>query len=217
MLASTDNSMHATLDHLVLAGPDVAALATHITDRTGLAPRFGGHHDGRGTCNYLVGLGPGRYLELLGPDPDQPDPDAPRPMRVDDLASPRLVGWAVRTTDVDALVAAARERGYDPGDVHEMCRRTPDGTTLTWKLTPPEGGLGGVAPFVIDWLDSPHPSTGLPGVDLTSVTLAHPEPARVEAALTALTVDTSGVEVRPGARPEITARLSLPGGALQLP
>ncbi|WP_026877132.1 VOC family protein [Jiangella gansuensis] len=204
--------MDVDVDHLVWAGPDLDRLVEHVTVQTGLTPVYGGRHEGRGTHNYLVGLGPGRYLELLGPDRGQPEPSRPRPMRVDGLTDAALVGWAVRTDDIEGRVAAARNRGYDPGDVAEMSRRTSDGTLLTWRLTPPEGGFDGVVPFVIDWLDSPHPASGLSSsMTLAGLTLRHPEPDKVSEALTALGLD--GVaEVVQGTAPGISAVLRSPRG-----
>ncbi|WP_053206108.1 VOC family protein [Jiangella muralis] len=204
--------MDVDVDHLVWAGPDLDRLVEHVTVETGATPVYGGRHEGRGTHNHLVGLGPGRYLELLGPDPGQPEPSRPRPMRVDGLTGPALVGWAVRTDDIDGCVAAARDRGYDPGDVAEMSRRTSDGTLLTWRLTPPEGGFDGVVPFVIDWLDSPHPASGLSSsMTLGGLTLRHPEPDRVSAALTALGLDGLAEVVHDPA-PGISAVLTTPRG-----
>lgn len=41
---------------------------------TGVQPVSGGSHQGMGTTNFLVGLGAGAYLEIIGPDPNQPQP-----------------------------------------------------------------------------------------------------------------------------------------------
>ncbi|MDH6486383.1 hypothetical protein M2157_002382 [Streptomyces sp. SAI-127] len=47
----------------------------------------------------------------------------------------RLDHLVLATPDLDAAVATARARGYDPGEIRPMSRRTPDGTLLTWRLT----------------------------------------------------------------------------------
>jgi hypothetical protein len=37
--------------------------------------------------------------------------------------------------DIDAAVARARARGYDPGEVAGLQRATPTGAVLRWRLT----------------------------------------------------------------------------------
>lgn len=174
------------LDHIVIAAPDLRALVAEFQQLTGIQPTPGGQHQGRGTANHLVGLGEGRYIELIGPDPTQEEPAQARPLRVDEITGTTVVGWAVRPDDLSGQVAAARDAGYDPGDPNPMDRRTPEGEVLAWHLTPPRGGLGGTVPFLIDWLDTVHPSEGLPAVPLLSLTLSHPDPASVRSALEAV-------------------------------
>ncbi|MFE7648020.1 VOC family protein [Streptomyces phaeoluteigriseus] len=179
------------LDHLVLATRDLAATVAEFTRRTGVAPAPGGAHVGLGTRNYLVGLGGCAYLEIIGPDPDQPAPTGPRPFGLDGLDTPRTVTWAVSPSDLDAAVATVRARGYDPGEVRRMSRRSPDGTLLEWRLT--DGGTphpSGLVPFLIDWGDTTHPSaSGLPVTPLLELTAAAPDPGEVRVLLTALGTD----------------------------
>jgi hypothetical protein len=179
------------LDHLVLAAPDLATAVQAFAERTGVQPAPGGSHVGLGTANQLVDLGGGGYLEIIGPDPDQPAPAQPRPFRIDELDAPRLTTWAVRTDDLDALLADARAGGYDPGDALAMSRRTPDGALLEWRLTPPRFDYGdGLVPFLIDWDTTPHPtSRGLPRTELLELRATHPDPASVRPALAALRAD----------------------------
>ena len=42
------------------------------------------------------------YLEIIGPDPDQPQPVGGRWFGIDRLTAPRIVTWAIRTADIDA-------------------------------------------------------------------------------------------------------------------
>lgn len=179
------------LDHLVLAGPDLEQTVAWFTDLTGVAPAPGGSHVGLGTANYLVGLGGEAYLELIGPDPDQPAPENPRPFGVDELPAPRIVTWAMRTADLDGLVEQARAGGYDPGEPLAMSRRTQDGALLAWRLTRPRFDYGdGLVPFLIDWGSTPHPtSRGLPEATLIDVRARHPDPASVRPALAVLRAD----------------------------
>ncbi len=174
------------LDHIVIAAPDLQALVAEFHDLTGVQPTPGGRHEGRGTANHLVGLGQGRYIELIGPDATQDEPAQARPLHVDEVVATTVVGWAVRPRDLAVQVSSAREAGYDPGDPAPMDRRTPNGEVLAWHLTPPAGGLGGTIPFLIDWLDTTHPSEGLPAVTMLSLTLTHPDPVAVRSALEAV-------------------------------
>jgi hypothetical protein len=181
----------ANLDHLVLAGPDLAGTVAWFAELTGIEPAPGGRHEGLGTANHLVDLGGGAYLEIIGPDPEQPEPERPRPFGLEDLTAPRIVTWALATTDLDALVASAREAGYDPGPPAAMSRRTTDGELLEWRLTAPRFEYGdGLVPFLIDWGTTPHPtSRALPAAPLLEVTGRHPDPASVRPALSALGAD----------------------------
>ncbi len=172
------------LDHLVYAVPDLAHAVAEFEETTGLRPVPGGSHAGLGTANYLVGLGTA-YLEIIGPDPAQPDHVGARPFGVDSHAEPRLATWAVRTTDIDATVADAMSNGYDPGPVIAMSRRTPSGELLAWRLTSPDAPrLDGLIPFLIDWGDTTHPSSSeLPQAQLTDFRATHPDPAEVHRVL----------------------------------
>ncbi|MFI0264509.1 VOC family protein [Streptomyces sp. NPDC017056] len=194
----------AVLDHLVLATPDLEQTAAQVAALTGVRPVPGGGHPGRGTRNVLLGLGDGAYLEIIGPDPGQPAPEAPRWFGIDVLTGPRLAHWAVRVRGIAGHVARARVLGYDPGEPVAMCRRTPDGGTLSWTLTPPRTG-GGLVPFLLDWGDTPHPAAGeLPVVPLRSFTGTHPDPATIRAELGAL---GATLTVEAGDEPGLTAVL----------
>ncbi|WP_037303452.1 VOC family protein [Amycolatopsis orientalis] len=197
------------LDHLVYAGPNLEEAVARVADLTGVTPVRGGRHVGLGTANYLADLGAGAYLEVVGPDPDQPEHIGPRPFGIDELTAPALVTWAARVRDIDNAIAEARERGYDPGEAFEMSRATDDGELLTWRLTG-AGGLDGLAPFLIDWGSTPHPTTrGLPSIPLLLVTGVHPEPAAVETAVRALGMD---MLVRRDDRPGLVAVLQNSAG-----
>lgn len=177
------------IDHLVYATPDLAATVAELEARLGVPLPPGGPHVGRGTANHLADLGGGSYLEVIGPDPDQPAPGAPRSFGIDDLREPRLVTWCARPSrSLDEVVAAAAAVGHDLGAVLDMSRRRPDGVLLEWRLSvrlhDPDHGT---VPFVIDWRDSPHPTTSLaPGLRLRRLTLHHPQPDRLEDALRAV-------------------------------
>ena len=172
------------VDHLAYAAADLDAAVADVGRRFGVSPAPGGRHVGVGTHNFLLSLADGAYLELIGPDPSQTIPaGATMPFGIHALGGgARLAGFAIAASDIDARVAAARAAGYDPGDVRDMQRATPDGGLLSWRLTL-GGSHDGLVPFLIDWLDSPHPSTTTPtGATLVALRGEHPDPASVRAA-----------------------------------
>jgi len=175
-----------TLDHLVYATPDLEESVRLLAKLTGVRPVEGGSHADLGTRNYLLGLGELRYLEIIGPDPEQPEPERPRPFGIDELTEPRLAAWAVRAADIEARVARSRTLGYDPGPIEPLSRRTPEGEVLRWRLTYP---FEPVVPFLIDWGRTPHPARRLPVVPLTAFTGSHPRPAEARTRLAALGVE----------------------------
>lgn len=211
--------MASQIDHLVLAGTDLAALVADVADRFDSTPVPGGPHPGRGTRNELVGLGAGRYLELIGPDPDQPPPAGPRQFGIDAITEPTLVAWCARPTRPLAdIVAEASTAGFDLGPLASMSRQRPDGVLLQWQLTFPQLATPdeGTMPFLIDWGDSLHPSATLPaGVELLDLTLGNPDPDRLRTVL-AIVGDFPEVTVVPASRPTLHALLRTPSGEVDL-
>jgi hypothetical protein len=202
------------IDHLVYATPDLDATVADLAGQ-GLALSPGGSHDGRGTRNALADLGGGAYLEVLGPDPDQPEPGEPRPGGVDALTAPRLVAWATRVADLDDAVTAARARGHDPGAARDMARLRGDGVRLAWRLTPMPATVPAVLPFLIAWGDTEHPSlSAAHGARLESFTLHHSEPAAVLQRLAALGV--TDLTVEPAPEPALRAVIRTPSARVEL-
>jgi hypothetical protein len=203
------------IDHVVLAVPDLAEGSAEFQRLTGIRPAKGGSHIDLGTANHLVGLGGGAYLEIIGPDPDQPDPAQPRPFGIDGLVNSRVITWCARPPDLDRTIAAAIARGYDPGTPRLMSRRSSDGTVLTWRLTPfPTDPADGLVPFLIDWGTTAHPTTSaLPTLPLQSLRAEHPDPAGVRTMLAALGID---LPVRSGPQPRLEVTLHGPDGPVVL-
>ena len=198
------------IDHLVYAAPDLPAAVADLEERFGVRARAGGKHTGQGTHNALLALGPQTYLEIIAPDPGQPAPAMPRPFGVDGLTSGALVSWALACVDIDAAVARARSRGYDPGEAADGQRAAPDGTVLRWRLTH-NAMPGNLVPFLISWGDTAHPARSAPpGLTLDAFHLEHPYPPSLAPLLTALGAD---VEIEPAAAPALVARLSGPNGS----
>ena len=202
------------LDHLVYAVPDLLAGVAAFAGRTGITPVAGGSHPG-GTANYLVGFGPGAYLEIIGPDPDAAPGPRPRAFGLETLSEPRLAAWAVRPDDIDASVRQGREQGYDPGDVQPLSRRTPAGTLLEWRLTRREDPAAiRPVPFLIDWGATGHPAASdLPQLGLTSFIAVHPDPDALRRDLAAL---GAALDVAEGPETALQAVLDTPLGPVTL-
>jgi hypothetical protein len=82
------------IDHIVYGVPRrLAQTVAWVAGLTGAQPARGGSHEGMGTANFLMGLGAGAYLEIIGPDPDQPQPVGGRWLGIDRLTAPRIVTW----------------------------------------------------------------------------------------------------------------------------
>jgi hypothetical protein len=204
------------LDHIVYATPDLEAGIAEMEALLGVTPSAGGQHTGGGTRNALVALGDTCYLEIIGPDPEQPEPERPRPFGIDRLERGRLVTWAVHTSgDLDARVERSRNAGYDPGNVRDMSRATPSGETLAWRLTYGDDREGdGLVPFIIDWGTTRHPAqTSAGGCTLVTLRAEHPSPAMVKSWLEAMQVE---LEVVDGPRATLIATIDCPGGRVEL-
>jgi hypothetical protein len=90
------------VDHVIYAAADLDAAAARVERELGLAARAGGRHEGLGTHNRIVPLGPG-YLELVAvADPEEAaGSDFGRGVMTR-LArgGDGLLGWVVAVTDV---------------------------------------------------------------------------------------------------------------------
>lgn len=201
------------IDHLIFAAPDLEDGVREIEDRFGVRAASGGQHVGQGTRNKLLALGPHTYLEIIAPDPTQPEPSEARPYGVDGVTTSGLVGWAIACDDIVAALGETRSTGFDPGDVMEGHRLTSAGTTLRWQVTSNARAAGAI-PFLISWGSTPHPATSAPsGLRLESVQLEHPEPESIVGALRAL---DSNADVVRADRIAIVARINGPTGHHEL-
>jgi hypothetical protein len=202
------------VDHLVYGVFDLDAGVADLEHRLGVRAAAGGKHVGRGTHNALLGLGGQAYLEISAPDPEQ-KPVGALPFSLETLTRPRLVAWAIRVSGIDAFIERARRGGYDPGEAREMDRVQPDGVRLAWRLAQEApGGRSFLVPFLIDWLDTPHPAASAPaGVTLAELSGVHPEPESVRPALEAL---GAGLTVVEGPDPALVAALDTPRGRVEL-
>lgn len=204
-------SIPRLLDHVVIAGPDLQGVIDWFEGLTGVTAAPGGAHP-TGTANALVALtiggvrGP-QYIELIGPDPARLEPALPTTFGIATLDAPQVRAYAVHPADIDGVVAGARERGYDPGDVTDLSRRTPAGVLLEWRLTRGDDPRLDV-PFLIDWGTTPQPGTSdLPTIELVSFVRVEPDPEPLRAVLEALGLGDGVAAVEEG--PASAFRLTL--------
>ncbi len=181
----------SAIDHLVYATPDLDATIDQIEQLLGVRAAIGGQHPTWGTRNALLSLGPRAYLEIMGPDPSQPDPNEPRPFGIDRMLKPRLVTWVARTDDMQSVIEAAKRQGLDLGELQERSRTKPDGTVLKWTMTDlSKNREDGVIPYFINWGDSPHPAVSSPkGCRLIKLEAFHPDARRANDLLRSLEID----------------------------
>lgn len=93
------------LDHVIYGTTDLDAAAERVGSELGLAVLPGGRHDGQGSHNRVVPLGPG-YLELLAiHDPEEAagSPIGRRLQAV--ITGDGLIAYAVRVDDIEPVAA----------------------------------------------------------------------------------------------------------------
>lgn len=222
LLAGTGRAMQRSpqgvltrVDHLVYATPDLELGIQTMEKLSGVRASAGGQHPGLGTRNALISLGPSTYLEIIGPDPDQPKPAGPRRFGIDALKEPHLLTWVAKGTELGPFVDRARANGVRLGDVMSGSRKRPDGVLLSWRYTDPDVVVEDrLVPYFIDWGTSPHPAaTAAPGLSLRALRAEHPDPDRMARVFQQLGLD---LEVRRGPKPSLIATIDSPKGSFEL-
>lgn len=188
----------AAIDHLVVTAPSLASGAAYIREALGVEMQPGGTHHAMGTHNLLLKLDDSTYLEVLAVDPDMTAPGRPRWFDLDRVTTPALATWVAR---VDDIHAAALALGIPGHYIKPMSRGA-----LKWLITIPDDGSLSDLPVLIQWLNEPHPASGLPdaGCSLTGLDVQL-EP------LSRLVLDT-----RCSAGPELIASILTPHGLRSL-
>src|ERR1043166_8868413 len=122
-LAPVPSGVLAQVDHLVYTVPDLQQGIDSAERLFGVHATPGGQHPGLGTRNALIALGPSSYLEIIGPDPEQPKPAGPRRFGIDELKAPRIVRWVAKSNQLEAVAASAAQKGVKLGPVVPGSRR----------------------------------------------------------------------------------------------
>jgi len=203
------------LDHILLGAPELEAGIDFVEKRTGVRATFGGVHPGRGTQNALLALGERRYLEIIAPDPAQPDVKNPIAANLHSLSEPRLIGWAAHPGSVTAFAEKLRAAGVKFDGPTPGSRKRPDGQLLKWQIVSLADTASSLLPFFIEWgQDSVHPSVDAPkGCSLLSFTAETPDPQKLAATLKALNLD---LPVEQAEKPRLHAIISGPQGSLDV-
>lgn len=201
------------LDHIILGIDDLDRGVAWAEQRTGVRAAFGGVHPGRGTRNALLALGPDCYLEIIAPDPQQSSPTWFRQILT--MPEPRLIAWAVHTSNLAALAQNAISAGIPVDGPHDGSRSRQDGKMLSWKLFRLRDDRGGLLPFFIEWgRDAAHPAADAPpGCTLASFHLQSPDAEDLARACQTLGVD---VRVESSEEPALFACIASPRGQIEL-
>ena len=200
--AQTGQSMGIGLDHIILGTGDLAWGTKEFTRLTGVTPKFGGQHPGRGTQNALASLGDRTYLELLAPVTATSDAPA---------KGLRPSGFALHTTDLPLVIQRLKSAGIPVTGPLPGSRLTPDGAMLRWQ-TANVGGPGlELAPFFIQWdAATTHPSASSPaGCRLHALEIVAPDTTSLHRFFS-----SAGYEVtlQTGANPLMRVSLDCPSG-----
>lgn len=197
-----------SLDHLAVAGEDLAAARAHAEAALDVTLQPGGRHDVFGTHNRLLGLADGLYLEAIAADPDAPVPDRARWFDLDRFSGPaRLANWICRCEDLDAALARLPDGFGQPVDLQRG--------DLRWRMAVPKDGrlpFDNLAPALIQWTGGGHPAQRLApsGCGLLQLSIRHPEGAALRSLLAPLLTDAR-IDIAAGAA-TLSARFATPRG-----
>lgn len=186
----------------------------------GLDVPFGSRHDYMGTHNHRLKLGNSVYLEIVALDPNGNDAGRARwfgldnqgQIRADWDEGRRLRGWVANTEAIDSVLTT---NAAIFGDKVSLPATDP-----TFAFTIPNDGslpLDGAAPSIIDHRGDASYLATIPdlGARLSSFTLEHPDPARIQALFHELAVDRPPVVIY-GPKLRYRALIETPGGLKEL-
>src|SRR6202521_4881918 len=211
--ADEEDQVPALLDHIILGCNDLDRGIELVQESIGVHPSIGGVHPGRGTRNALLSLGERRYLEIMAPDPDQPDAKDPLAVHLRKLSEPGIVGWAAHPGDLSSFAKKLRDAGVAFEGPTPGSRKRPDGRILQWQTLTLKDNPSWLLPFFIEWrADSLHPSADAPaGCRLIRFEVMTPEPDKLAKTAALLLLD---VPIIKGEMPQLRATIVGPKGDL---
>ncbi len=200
--------MLAALDHIVICTETLLQGVEEVETALRVPMSGGGSHVGMGTHNRLLSLGPETYLEVIAPNPSDPNPKRSRMFDLDCYqGGPMLNNWVLRTQSVSATMRNAPE---NLGEILPLSRGD-----FRWLMTvPPDGKLPfeGAFPALIEW-QSAHPAPMLPdvGCQLIGLEITHPEAKKLSDALAPILSDPR-VSISTGPGISMRAEIDTPSG-----
>ena len=198
----------ARLDHIVVVANDLSQGAGWVEAALGVAMAGGGVHEGLGTHNRLLSLGPDLYLEVIARNPQDSAPDQPRMFGLDNFSGETgLANWVLSSKNAKAALA---QSPAGLGDLRALSRGD-----FRWLMTMPANGMlpfGGAFPALIQW-QSQHPAPLLPdqGCRLRRLDIRHPDAQGLSQALNGLLNDDR-VQISDGPEFEMQAHIETPEG-----
>jgi len=213
-----------SLDHVLVAVPDLAEGQRRFATEYGLRALEGGRHPGVGTANMIIPLG-SEYLELIAVvDAGEAGRATTGRLVSGAISAGRTFAtWAVRTDDLEGLRAHLHDMGVALTAPAAGSRERPDGVVLRWRtqLLEPPPGSGGL-PFVIEWSVPAGMHPGAAAVThpsgaqrISVVRLGDPHPPQASARIRALLGDALPVVVeQAGTAGVLAVELDTPDGPL---
>lgn len=161
------------LDHISYActRAELADAVQRIGSDLGAAFRDGGRHPQFGTCNFILPLQSGHYVEVVTAL-DHPAADKAPFGRAVSSAASSGGGWFAWVVSVDDISPFEQRLGRPARDGHRI---RPDGVDLRWKQI----GVLDVMddpqlPFIIQWDSDPaeHPSSSASAISIERIQIA---------------------------------------------
>jgi hypothetical protein len=147
-MSNTTTPIHLSVDHVTIAGPELAPLEQAFAD-VGLTTDYGGPHSNKITHMALLGLIDGSYIELISSlFGESRETHAFWGEHIAANGGP--CAWAVRADDVAAEAARVAVLGIPAEGPVYYSRRRPDHAVVEWDMAfLGDLGAGAILPFII--------------------------------------------------------------------
>ena len=207
-----------TVDHLIIGSYFIQDGVDYVYEKLGVLPESGGQHVNMGTHNRLLKLGESIYLEIIAINPDSPNPDRHRWFSMDKLQpdmKPKLITWVVRTNNIHSAAGKAK---LQHGRIESMQRGN-----YNWLITIPDDGempLQGIAPTIIQWKGTQHPTQNLAKSDFSLIRIEgfHPNANEINDSLANIGFNGAfnAKSITESENPFLTAFIKSPKGIVKL-